>query len=178
MALNAANVQTDVINAKFLKLKGQSIGPTALVLAKLHAQNAIVIIHVLNAALDIAFLRDNVGLVKVIVINVILLPPKITQATTSCVLVHAKEAVMHAVMGIPALDVNQDTSSITESAMLAMIAVNVTLFKLVQSLTELNVLLLLLQTRIQIQVTVVTMTTMAIVATVEILGIIKATLIL
>jgi hypothetical protein len=94
-----------------------------------------VITHVLNATSDMVFLMECADPVKVIVINVILL-----HRMTLNVLAHAKEAVMHAVMGIPAPDVDQDTPSIVESAMLAMVAANATMFKSLPTLGELNVL--------------------------------------
>jgi hypothetical protein len=190
---NVCLVKLVVTNAQWLKFGQINTTPNVLVPAKMDAHNAIVIIHVPNAVKDMVLLMECAGLVKEIVINAILLlrmkwnvlvhakeavmnavmeilaldvdqdmssmmecasPVKGTVINAILlhrmklnVLAHAKEAVMNAVVGTLAQDVDQDTFSMMESAMLAMVAVNATSFKLLLALTELNALWSLLLLR-------------------------------
>jgi hypothetical protein len=92
---------------------------------------------------DMSYLTINAANAHPDVINVKWLKPQEVN-TGPNVLVPVKEAVINVVMEIPAPDVDQDTFSKKESAMLAMVAVNATSFKLLPALTELNVFLLLI----------------------------------
>ena len=83
----------------------------------------------------------NAVSVHPIVTNVKLLKLQETN-TGPNVLAHAGEAAMHAVMGIPVPDVDQDMFSRKESATLAMVAASAISFRFLTPLTELNVFLM------------------------------------
>jgi hypothetical protein len=143
--IHAVNVQMHVINAKLRTSKAAAnTGPNVLVPVKMDAQNVTLIIHAANAALDMVLLMECANPVKVTVINAILLQRMTAQEHLGLhVLAHAKEAVMHAVVGTLAPDADQDMFLIMESATLAMVAVNANSFKLLPILTELNVFIFL-----------------------------------